>query len=91
MYILNSISNFFKFGNIVSGGKTEKSVPRVRITGIDNLKNIVLEHFSNYPLQSYKVLNYYIWVEIIDTLYLNPDWSKEREIKILSLTNKLNK
>lgn len=91
LYILNSILNFFKSGNVVSGGKTEKSVPRVRITGIDNLKNIIIVHFSNYPLQSFKVFNYNIWVEIIDTLYLNPDWSKERELKILSLTNKLNK
>jgi hypothetical protein len=91
LYILNSILNFFQSGNIVSGGNTERSVPRVRITGIDNLRDRVIEHFSNYPLQSFKVFNYNVWVEMINTIYLDPNWSKEREVNLLALTKKLNK
>ena len=91
LYILNSILNFFKSGNIVSGGNTERSTPRVRITGIDNLKNRVIEHFSNYPLQSFKVFNYNVWVDIINTISLDSTWSKERENNLLALTEKLNK
>jgi hypothetical protein len=64
---------------------------RVRIKGIDNLKARVIGHFNNYPLQSYKANNYKIWVEMVDTLYLCPHWTKEREQKLLSLSNILNK
>jgi hypothetical protein len=91
LYILNSILKFFKSGSIVSGGNTERLVPRIRITGIDNLKIRIIEHFSNYPLQSFKVFNYNVWIEIINTISLDPNWSKKREIKLLTLTEKLNK
>lgn len=31
------------------------------------------------------------WEEMVDTPYLSPNWAKEREQKLLSLSNILNK
>jgi len=61
----------------------------VRISDINNLKDNVIRHFNNYPLQSFKVFNYHIWVEMINTLSFNHGWSKEKRTHLLS--NKLNK
>lgn len=63
LHVLNSITKFFNVGNLVSGGNTEKSTPRVRIPGTNNLKDNVIKHFTNYPLQSFKVVNYTIWLD----------------------------
>lgn len=61
--LLLKIQDFFlDIGSVT----TTKSVARFAVFGLDNIVNVILKHFENYPLQ--KKIDYYFLIECINLM-----------------------
>lgn len=87
--ILYKIQSFFGVGAVYHRPDRKKSV--YRVTNIKYIKDVIIPHFTNYPLISKKRADFLLWSEVI-YLILNKDHLiKEGFLKILSYYASINK
>lgn len=75
--ILYKIQNFFGVGKITF---TQK-VARYAVFGIKDIC-VILDHFENYPLQSAKQIDFYLWKNCIN-LILNRDHLSQKGLELV--------
>jgi hypothetical protein len=62
--LLESIQEYFNGAGYI-GQDSKRNVAYYVITKFDDLINIVIPHFKSYPLQSYKSIDYALWVKCV--------------------------
>ena len=68
--ILYKIKSFFGVGAVYHRPDRKKSV--YRVTNVNYIKDVIIPHFTNYPLISKKRVDFLLWSEVIK-LILNKD------------------
>lgn len=64
------IKSFFGVGAVYHRPDRKKSL--YRVTKINHIKDVIIPHFTNYPLISRKRVDFLLWSEVIK-LILNKD------------------
>jgi hypothetical protein len=85
-YILDSIGNYFGVGRVY----LKNGVAQLEINNLKGLQHIILPFFTIYPLMGHKRAQFEVWQEAITITLCTTGYSKEREIKLLELTNNLS-
>lgn len=65
LHILNLINAYFKIRNVYTD---TKGISKYRLCIQNQNINILISHFSNYPLIGYKALQYSAWIKIVNIL-----------------------
>lgn len=68
--ILYKIKSFFGVGAVYHRPDRKKSV--YRVTNVNYIKDVIIPHFTNYPLISKKRVDFLLWSKVIQ-LILNKD------------------
>ena len=90
IYLLEAIKNFFNNeGSIFTERRTQK-ISRFRISNIKSLQHIILPFISLYPLKGFKKKQFSIWLEAVCIVLSMPSWTKERELLLSTIFNKLS-
>lgn len=85
--ILNKIKSFFGVGAVYH--RPDRKISVYRVTKINYIKDVIIPHFTNYPLISKKRVDFLLWSEVIK-LILNKD-HLEGFLKILSYYASINR
>lgn len=87
--ILYKIKSFFGVGSIYH--RLDKKISVYRVTNVNYIKDVIIPHFTKYPLISNKQIDFFFWSKVI-TLILNKDHlTKEGFLKILSYYSSINR
>jgi hypothetical protein len=78
-HILTSIQNYFGVGKVY---QQINGVSRFRLAVKEEIIDKLVPHFTDHPLDGNKVLQYNIWIQIVQILIENPERSQERDNKI---------
>lgn len=87
------------FGGIGTISKNPiKNVCRYSVVSIKDINNVIIPHFLEYPLQSVKSIDFYLWSQIINLLndkkHLTPNGLNQivslKSIMNFGLSKKLN-
>lgn len=87
--ILEGLKDFFGVG--ILNTRENKGVTSFSVTKINDLMNVVIPHFSNFPLQTQKKVDFDIWVKIVELISKKEHLTTEGVMKIFSLRSALNK
>ena len=87
--ILYKIKSFFGVGAIYHRPDRKKSV--YRVTNVNYIKDVIIPHFSNYPLISKKIVDFLLWSEVIQLILNKDHLTREGFLKILSYYASINK
>lgn len=88
IYLLKAINSYFN-----SEGRifTEKrGISRIRISNIKTLQHIILPFISTYQLRGFKNNQYNIWLKAVCLVLSKPFWTKEREVLLSDIFNRLS-
>lgn len=86
--ILNEIKIFFGVGQVTM--RKSKSAASYTVNKINDLKNVIIPHFSKFPLQSQKRVDFEFWAQIVNLMAEKEHLSESGLLKILSLKSALN-
>ena len=71
---LEELKDFFGVG--ILNTRKNKDATSYTVTKIDDLMNVVIPHFTNFPLQTQKKVDFDLWVKIVELIskkeHLNP-------------------
>lgn len=87
--ILYKIQSFFGVGAIYHRPDRKKSV--YRVTNVNYIKNIIIPHFTEYPLISKKVIDFLLWSKVVEIILNKDHLTKEGFLKVLSYYASINK
>ena len=87
--ILYKIKAYFGVGAIYHRPDRKKSV--YRVSNANYIKDVIIPHFTKYPLISKKRLDYLLWSEVIKLILNKDHLNKEGFSKILSYYASINK
>lgn len=87
--ILYKIQAYFGVGAIYHRPDRKKSV--YRVSNANYIKDVIIPHFTKYPLISKKRLDYLLWSEVIKLILNKDHLNKEGFSKILSYYASINK
>jgi hypothetical protein len=87
--ILYDIQSFFGLGAVYHRPDRNKSV--YRVTNINSIKNVIIPHFTDYPLISKKVIDLGLWSKVVEIILNKDHLTKEGFGKILSYYASINK
>lgn len=87
--ILYQIQSFFGVGAVYQRPDRKKSV--YRVTNVTYIKNVIIPHFTNYPLISKKGIDFLLWSKVVEIILNKDHISKEGFLKILSYYASINK
>ena len=87
--ILYKIQSYFGVGAIYHRPDRKKSV--YRVSNVNYIKDIIIPHFTKYPLISKKRIDYLLWSEVIKLILNKDHLNKEGFSKILSYYASINK
>lgn len=86
---LQELKFYFGVGNIYT--RTGKNVTSFTVTKNSDLVNIIIPHFSNFPLQTQKRVDFQLWGKIVESLKNKEHLTHEGLLKIISLKSALNR
>lgn len=86
--ILYRIKSFFGVGNVYHRPDRKKSV--YRVTNIDSINNIIIPHFTNYPLISQKYIDFILWSKVVNLISNKEHLTEKGFLEILSLYASIN-
>jgi LAGLIDADG endonuclease len=86
---LEELRKFFGVGIINT--RINKKVTSFTVTKNSDLLNVIIPHFSNFPLQTQKRIDFQLWVQIVEIIKKKEHLTQEGLLKILSLKSALNK
>jgi len=85
--LLYKLKSFFnEVGTIITTAK----VARYSIVGLNDIINFVLPHFSNFPLQSVKIIDFLLWKSCVIIMANKGHFTLEGLKQIFSLKSVLN-
>jgi len=87
--ILQELKIYFGVGIINT--RIGKNVTSFTVTKISDLVNVIIPHFSNFPLQTQKRVDFELWAKIVESKKNKEHLTHEGLLKILSLKSALNK
>lgn len=87
--ILYKIQSFFGVGAIYHRPDRKKSV--YRVTNVNYIKDVIIPHFTNYPLISKKHIDFLLWSRVIELILDKEHLTKEGFSKILTFYASINK
>lgn len=87
--ILYKIQSFFGVGAIYHRPDKKKSV--YRVTNVNYIKDVIIPHFTKYPLISKKRIDFLLWSEVIKLILNKDHLTREGFLKILSYYASINK
>lgn len=87
--ILYKIQSFFGVGAVYHRPDRKKSV--YRVTNVTYIKNVIIPHFTNYPLISKKAIDFLLWSKVVEIILNKDHLTKEGFLKILSYYASINK
>jgi len=87
--ILQKLQSFFGVGLINT--RINKNVTSFTVTKISDLVNIIIPHFSNFPLQTQKRVDFELGAKIVESKQNREHLTHEGLLKILSLKSALNR
>jgi len=87
--ILYKIQSYFGVGAIYHRPDRKKSV--YRVTNVNYLKDVIIPHFTKYPLISKKHIDFLLWSKVIKLILNKDHLNKEGFSKILSYYASINK
>ena len=87
--ILEGLKDFFGVG--ILNTRENKGVTSFSVTKINDLMNVVIPHFSNFPLQTQKKVDFDFGVKIVELISKKEHLTPEGVLKIFSLKSVLNK
>ena len=86
---LEELKDFFGVG--ILNTRKNKDATSYTVTKIDDLMNVVIPHFTNFPLQTQKKVDFDLWVKIVELISKKEHLTPEGVLKIFSLKSVLNK
>jgi hypothetical protein len=87
--ILYNIKSFFGVGAVYI--RSTKKLAVYRVTNVNLIKNIIIPHFTKYPLISKKRIDFLLWSKVVEMI-LNKDHLTEKGfLKILSYYASINR
>ena len=87
--ILYKIQSFFGVGAVYHRPYIKKSV--YRVSNVSYIKNVIIPHFSEYPLISKKAIDFLLWSKVVEIILNRDHLTKEGFLKILSYYASVNK
>ena len=87
--ILYKIQAYFGVGAIYHRPDRKKSV--YRVSNVNYIKDVIIPHFTKYPLISKKRIDYLLWSEVIKLILNKDHLNKEGFSKIISYYASINK
>jgi LAGLIDADG DNA endonuclease family protein len=88
--ILYKIKSYFKgIGHITE--RKNRCICVYRVTSINDLNNIIITHFKNYPLLTSKSSDFILWSRVIEKMLLKEHLKKRGFLSILSLYASINR
>lgn len=86
--ILYKINSFFKRGNIYN--RLDKKRCVYRVSNVNYIKDIIIPHFTKYPLITKKGKDFLLWSKVIELILNKDHLKKEGFLKILSYYAAIN-
>lgn len=87
--ILYKIQSFFGVGAIYN--RSDKKISVYRVTNVNYLNDVIIPHFTNYPLLSKKGLDFILWSKVIKIILNKDHLSKSGFLQILSYYGSINR
>lgn len=87
--ILYKIQSFFGVGGVYHRPVKEISV--YRVTNVTYIKNIIIPHFTKYPLLSKKAIDFLLWSKVVEIILNKDHLTKEGFLNILSYYASINR
>lgn len=87
--ILYKIQSFFGVGAVYHRPDRKKSV--YRVTNVNYIKDVIIPHFTNYPLISKKTLDFLLWSKVIEIILNKEHLTNEGFLKILTYYASINR
>ena len=87
--ILHKIQNYFGVGSVTN--RESRNICVFRVTKVEDLKRVIIPHFTNFPLQTQKRVDFELWSKILVLIKNKEHLTNEGLLKILSLKSVLNK
>lgn len=87
-YVLDSIAQFFDCGKVNTNLKTHSA--EFIVEKIDDLQNIIIPHFSNYPVFCAKLHAFKLFSQIVSALNTKNNRTIEGRIELLKMALSMN-
>ena len=87
--ILYKIQSFFGVGAVYHRSDKKKSV--YRVTNVNYMKDVIIPHFTIYPLISKKALDFFFWSKVVEIILNKEHLTKEGFLKILPYYASINR
>lgn len=87
--ILYKIQKFFKDTGTIDT-RTNRDVSEFIVQDIKSIRNVIVPHFDNFPLQSAKLIDYQLWKKCILLIANKEHLTQEGLEKIVSIKGALN-
>lgn len=87
--ILYKLQSFFGIGAVYHRADRKKSV--YRVTNVNYIMNVIIPHFTNYPLISKKAIDFLLWSKVVEIILNKDHLTKDGFLKILSYYASINK
>jgi hypothetical protein len=90
--LLHKVKDFFCCGNLLFDDKRGTVIPAVTfgIHDINSINNIVIPHFSNYPLRGTKYLDFLTFKKTVDLINSKKHLTKEGIDEIVEMSYNMN-
>ena len=87
-YVLDSIQSFFNCGNVTVNNKNHTA--EFEVVRIEELYNIIIPHFLNYPVFCAKLHAFNLFQEIVNALFNKDKRTIEGRVELLKLALSMN-
>lgn len=87
--ILYKIQSYFGLGAIYH--RSDKKISVYRVSNVNYIKDVIIPHFTKYPLISKKHIDFLLWSKVIKLILNKDHLNKEGFSKILSYYASINK
>lgn len=86
---LEDLKDFFGVGLLNT--RQNKAVTSFTVSRLSDLINVIIPHFTNFPLQTQKRVDFNLWAKIVKIMSNKEHLTPEGVLKIFSLKSALNK
>lgn len=87
--ILYKIQSFFGVGGVYH--RSDKKISVYRVTNVNYMKDVIIPHFTIYPLISKKALDFFFWSKVVEIILNKEHLTKEGFLKILPYYASINR
>lgn len=87
--ILYKIQSYFGVGAIYH--RRDRKISVYRVSNVNYIKDIIIPHFTKYPLISKKKLDFLLWSKVINLILNKDHLNKEGFLRILSYYASINR